>query len=204
MQEYALNRGKTLVPKSISNPNGFVIDQKNHEVFKKLSGYFAGDADCGLDITKGLLIFGPLGCGKTVMMRCFSANPTRSFKEVSARTIAMEYSVKETGGNYTIEVYSTVHEVINSDKFFGQREIGLFIDDLGTETKKKHFGNETNVLEDIILNRYDNPYLKGQTHITSNLTADQIEEYYGPRVRSRLREMFNTITFSVDSPDRRK
>ena len=61
-----------------------------------------------------------------------------------------------------------------------------------------------NVLENVILNRDDVAYLRNKTHITTNLTADDIEDIYGPRVRSRIRGGFNWVTFNTSAPDRRK
>ncbi|MDT8347935.1 MAG: ATPase, partial [Flavobacteriaceae bacterium] len=45
---------------------------------------------------------------------------------------------------------------------------------------------------------------KGKTHITTNLNAEELEARYGSRVRSRLREMFNLISFDKASVDKRK
>jgi hypothetical protein len=42
------------------------------------------------------------------------------------------------------------------------------------------------------------------THITTNLNAEEIEERYGNRVRSRLREMVNVIGFDINTKDKRK
>ena len=78
-------------------------------------------------------------------------------------------------------------------------------DDLGTEDEVKHYGTQTNVLGQIILMRYE--LFQGRqvlTHFTSNLTAVQIEKYYGDRVRSRLREMCNWIEYKSTSTDKRK
>jgi DNA replication protein DnaC len=58
-------------------------------------------------------------------------------------------------------------------------------------------------MAEILLNRYDNPQTPWHyTHITTNLTAAEIEQYYGTRVKSRMREMFNMIT--LDGEDRRR
>ncbi|HCY81161.1 MAG TPA: ATPase, partial [Xanthomarina gelatinilytica] len=42
-----------------------------------------------------------------------------------------------------------------------------------------------------------------RTHLTTNLNALEIEDRYGERVRSRLREMVNVIAFPSSSPDKR-
>jgi DNA replication protein DnaC len=59
-------------------------------------------------------------------------------------------------------------------------------------------------MAEILLSRYDQFITKKMlTHLTTNLTSSEIDEIYGLRVRSRLREMFNLIAFSSDSKDKR-
>jgi hypothetical protein len=59
-------------------------------------------------------------------------------------------------------------------------------------------------MAEIILSRYD-IFISKQviTHITSNLSASEIEAAYGNRVRSRLRNMLNLIAFDKDTKDKR-
>ena len=42
-----------------------------------------------------------------------------------------------------------------------------------------------------------------KTHATSNLNAQELEERYGNRVRSRMRELFNLVAFDRKSKDKR-
>ncbi len=64
---------------------------------------------------------------------------------------------------------------------------------------------------EIFLSRYDlfvrtyNPERSrgGKTHATTNLNAQELEERYGNRVRSRMRQMFNLISFDTKSVDKR-
>lgn len=42
------------------------------------------------------------------------------------------------------------------------------------------------------------------THITTNLNAEELQDKYGERIRSRMREMFNLVSFSATSTDKRK
>jgi DNA replication protein DnaC len=59
-------------------------------------------------------------------------------------------------------------------------------------------------MAEIILSRYDLFVAKKvQTHITTNLSASEIENAYGNRVRSRMRAMLNLIAFDKDTPDKR-
>ena len=68
----------------------------------------------------------------------------------------------------------------------------------------KYYGNECNTVAEILLQRYDLQIMEGTvTHATTNLNADELEELYGNRVRSRLRSMFNLIAFPASIKDKR-
>lgn len=186
----------------------FIFDDNNKDIFARLCYYFSNDPlyeelPGSYSLKKGLALIGPVGCGKTTLMRAFCVNQRSSYIVTSCRQVAGDYSSKDAGGDLAIQKYSGLVEVVPND-FWGQRFIGRCFDDLGTENAKKHFGNESNVMEEIFLNRYDSQSLIGKTHFTSNLTAKEIEELYGTRVLSRIREMFNWHTFSPASEDRRK
>jgi DNA replication protein DnaC len=59
-------------------------------------------------------------------------------------------------------------------------------------------------MAEILLSRYDLFISKKLlTHITTNLSATEIETHYGNRVRSRLREMVNLIAFEKTAQDKR-
>lgn len=194
--------------KIMSEIPDYALDEDNEHNFHLLCLYFLGDPcfetiDGGkYSFKKGIALLGPIGCGKTSMINGFNNNPVNPFVPISCRIVAGEYSLKD-GGNIAIQKYSNVAEVPPYE-FFGHKYVGRLFDDLGTENAKKHFGNESNVMEEIILNRYDNKELVGKTHFTTNLSADQIEEFYGPRVRSRLRQMCNFLVFNPKGGDRRK
>ncbi len=59
-------------------------------------------------------------------------------------------------------------------------------------------------MAEVLLSRYDLFVSQHMiTHLTTNLAASELEELYGDRVRSRLREMFNLIAFDKNSKDKR-
>ena len=81
---------------------------------------------------------------------------------------------------------------------------GLCLDDIGTEDVKVNYGNRKSVIGDIIEQRYsiiekleDPDNIKNNCgdllHATTNLSSPQLVEYYGGRVTSRMREIFNFI-----------
>ena len=43
-----------------------------------------------------------------------------------------------------------------------------------------------------------------RTHASTNLIAEELEERYGNRVRSRMRKLFNLVDFDKNSADKRK
>ena len=185
--------------------NNFRLYKEDKDVILQLYAYFTGDiALCkhyGIDLRKGLFLSGKTGVGKTVHMklvRQFMSYNER-FKMKSCQQLALEYMdlgsqiLTQYGRNYVDHVD---HNTINQTYCF---------DDIGTEDEVKHYGTQTNVLGQIILMRYE--LFQGRrvlTHFTSNLTAPQIEKYYGERVRSRLREMCNWIEYKSTSTDKRK
>lgn len=192
--------------------HGFILDEYNTGIVENLCRYFTHDPRCTYDFKKGLLMYGPVGCGKTTLMEFFRHNQTNSFACFPVRDISDLYSKGKDGGSDAILRFKALLPSSDINKTFGQHFIGVCFDDLGTEVDKKHYGNESNVMAEILLTRYDrfkNPDHKdkskwGKTHITTNLNTTQLEERYGKRVRSRLREMFNVVLFDEKAPDRRK
>ena len=77
-------------------------------------------------------------------------------------------------------------------------------DDLGLENIMNYYGNNCSVMAEILLSRYDLFHGFGMlTHLTTNLNSKEIETMYGIRVRSRMREMFNLVTYKSDTKDKR-
>lgn len=74
-------------------------------------------------------------------------------------------------------------------------------DDFGLEAVSvKNYGNEANILEEIMLDRYDLALSVGmKTYITTNLDVAMIEQNYGTRVRDRFRETMNVIKLTGET-----
>ncbi len=171
------------------------------ELLYALPSYFLADEleaqRLGISLGKGLFLSGPIGCGKTSLMKPMRTVPNadRKYRIRSTRDISFEFA---QDGYEVISRYSKLS--YNSDG----PQIYCF-DDLGAEQTLKLYGNDCNVMAEILLSRYDHFWQTGMTtHVTSNLSASDIEAQYGPRVRSRMREMFNILAFSDETPDRRQ
>lgn len=188
----------------------FIIDQSNSVIFELLCYYFSQDerfvslADQAelnnVSLNKGILLCGSYGSGKTWMMKLFQKNQRHCFMIRNAKELADLY---EKSGEVAIEEYlKPVKNAINDTAVFYQPFLGLCIDDIGTDSTKVNFGNRKNVIGDIIEKRYAAGHTGVGFHCTTNLTAKAIEEFYGGRVSSRMREIFNIIELTGE--DRRK
>ncbi len=116
----------------------------------------------------------------------------------SCREITFEF-IRD--GYEIIQKYSTHAYSHSSDR----RPFTHCFDDLGSESALKYFGNQCNVMGEILLSRYDHFIAhKMITHATTNLSASELEDCYGNRVRSRMRDLFNMVAFDREAKDKRK
>lgn len=173
----------------------FTYTAINKPIIKQLVHYFCGQEDCGLDLLKGIFLRGPVGTGKSVIMRAFAIwlSPGNRFRIVDCRDLQKQ-ALKD--GFDSLLKYS-VHSYNYKNGFYHRDNGGIIycFDDLGGEKVTKFYGNDINVMAEIILDRYrEFDITRLKTHITSNLKdGDLIEEMYSLRVRDRMREMFNFV-----------
>lgn len=181
--------------------NHFKIQETDHPIIFKLMAYFLKDEpscyQLGIDLNKGILLAGPVGCGKTSLMNLmkYLAAAEHKFHVKSCREISFEFIQ---------DGYEVIHRY-SKGKLYQSEPKTICFDDLGTENNLKYFGNECNVMAEILLSRYDLfTSKKIKSHMTTNLAASEIDNVYGNRVRSRLREMLNLIAFEKSVSDKRK
>jgi hypothetical protein len=183
----------------------FAVFPEDHAIIFKLLVYAIGDRENtdrqNLDLRKGILLAGPIGVGKTALMTLtnYFSPVEKCYLIRSVREISFEF---EQEGYKLINRYSK-----GSFRLVHGLSVPLVycFDDLGVEQTIKYFGNECNVMAEILLSRYDLFVSKGMlTHVTTNLSASELEVMYGNRLRSRFREMFNLIAFDKTSRDKRR
>lgn len=178
----------------------FNINKDDEPTILKLLYWFLDDelmtAEHGIDLQKGILLSGPIGCGKSAIMRILNSLCKRGwqFPIAHCERVALQFA---TEGYPTIEKYSF-------KAFNRHHPVTICFDDLGAETGVTYFGNYCNTMLHVLSIRYD-LYISHEmiTHVTTNLNSNELEEHYGNRLRSRMREMFNVIAFPTNSADKR-
>lgn len=173
---------------------GFRVKQENLGILYRLSVYIVKDTETcerlGMDLDKGILLTGPVGCGKTTIMKLVRhiVPHIRGYEVIPARN--MTFGFNNLG-------YRIIEDYGNGGQYC--------FDDIGIEPIGRYFGKDCNVLGELMLSRHE-LFLKNKlkTHGTTNLNAEELEERYGQRVRSRMREMFNLIAFDSNANDQRK
>ncbi len=180
--------------------SNFRIMESDYPVIYRLIAYFLKDEQTAfrynLNLNKGVMLAGPVGCGKTSLLNIMKyLTPTEhKFFVKPCRDISFEFIQ---------DGYQIIHKYSKGKLYESEPKIICF-DDLGTENNLKYYGNECNVMAEILLSRYDIFITKRiPTHITTNLSASEIENHYGLRVRSRMRELFNLIAYDNNTKDKR-
>ena len=180
----------------------FRIYPEDHSLLLTLLVYAIRDEESAvknkLNLKKGILLTGPIGCGKTSLMTLIKYFFPQN----------MQYQLKssrEIGFEFEKEGFKVINRYGNGISSNPSLRISFCFDDLGVEQPHKHFGNNCDVMGEVLLSRYDLFISKGiLTHVTTNLSASEIEQRYGNRVRSRMREMFNLVAFDKASIDKRR
>lgn len=167
--------------------HGF-FDESQMQYVKAVCFFFSNDprfeTELGYSFKKGLFIQGTAGLGKTKTILAVKDNPIFPVKVFSLIDITQE--VRDKGACELM-----------TDQM-------ILLDDVGSETELvKHYGNQINWFKEFI----ESYYLKYTASyagliITTNCGGDELEEKYGYRVRSRIREMFNQIQLTGN--DQRK
>ena len=180
----------------------FNIEEGDKPVILKLLCWFLMDEALaeheGLDLQKGILLSGPIGCGKTAIMQIMRriCDPQRAFLVKPCASVALEFAA---------EGYDVIYRYTSrAFCLYTKQPRTVCFDDLGFEYDAPYFGAICNSMAEILSIRYDLFMEHGMiTHATTNLNSAELEKRYGSRIRSRMRQMFNLIAFPQTGSDKR-
>lgn len=159
-----------------------IVNDDNKKLITSLCFLVSNDirfeTELGYSFSKGLLVRGVSGIGKTHLVRCIEQNLINPILTLS------------------------MIEITDDLRAFGEYEISkkenkiIYLDDVGTEeTPVVHYGTKIhffkNFIESVYLSRQGKGF--GNLIISTNLSFQQITDKYGFRVSSRMRDMFNVI-----------
>jgi len=176
----------------------FVEDEFVIPVINVFIHYLRGDEQNGIKPGKGIMLRGPIGTGKTLLLKTYC-----NINEIINIIIGKNQELKIIPSYRIVDdFFKNGYDMFNNDDFkndcWGQTH-EIIIDDLGSETVINHFGNVADPVGQIILRRYD---IDVRTHCSTNLGSQSLKNKYGERIFSRMKEMFNTLV--LNGSDRRR
>lgn len=168
----------------------FKVDYNNQNYLNLICKYFAKDPSFEKihqgSLHKGLFVHGEHGIGKT-----------SSFKII--QNISRNYNLKQLWFPMisTSEVVQKFNTEKNKEFVIKNYSHGNFMfDDLGAEKEANNifvFGKDE-IFVRIFESRYNEFIKKGtMTHLTTNLSLEEIKLRYGKRIEDRFVEMFNFL-----------
>lgn len=185
LQEYwTAKQIYNLMARSSVNDFGrkLLVNDDNKKLITAVCFYISNDprfeSELNYQPNRGLLVRGVSGIGKTHIVRCAERNELNPIATLNMIEITDELKAY---GVYDINI--------------GNNKI-IYLDDVGTEeTPAVHFGNKIHFFKNFIESIYLRNTSKNFRNliISTNLNFKGIEDKYGFRVASRMREMFNVI-----------
>ncbi|BDD12961.1 hypothetical protein FUAX_53930 (plasmid) [Fulvitalea axinellae] len=159
-------------------------------VAEDLMAYFRNDPAFRGNLSKGILLYGPPGRGKSTLMRIFMNARLRPFRHVSCPDMALRM------------FNGDMDDFLRFGIGAHAQPASVLFDDLGAEIDVNHYGSKISPMEQILQTRYGLSE-KGlaKTHFTTNLNPEQLAQRYGEKGLSRLQGMCNIIPYGQNSPD---
>ena len=183
------------------NDDVLVVEEVNKRKIAEMVSFFTGHETKNLNPRKGIYLYGATGRGKTMIMKsllALCAMIENKLKAAEQQFTSRRFTMSNAKSIVTELAQLKKPEVLK--KYYSGV---LCIDDLGMEDTYKLWGNDMNVVGDIIVERYIQYQQTGQlTHATSNIVCEDWKAKYGDRVDGRMNEMFNVIR--LEGIDKRK
>ena len=168
----------------------FVWDNATAWMVRNMMYYFGNHPDCEWPYGKGLLLSGNVGVGKTWMFEIF-------------QQVAFKY-LRAGGKRFKMTTCRNLYDEYTEGKGNARKKYlsgNWCFDDLGNEpVEHKDYGNSTMPVEEILILRYGCFQTSYQfTHISTNLSLDEIRDRYGLRMFDRLMQMMHPVEWTGES-----
>lgn len=166
----------------------FVIDEDNKPIIEQLYCFVTNNPSFSGDLSKGIMLQGKYGCGKTLILETYS---------LLHNYVVRKFSLSHPLFTFIKSVELQQQIISQSVSMFVRRP--LIIDEFGREPKTiMDYGNVMRPISELLSLRSDVGVL---THGTTNFTLATLssEEFYGRMIGDRLKVMFNFITLKGES-----
>jgi chromosomal replication initiation ATPase DnaA len=154
----------------------------NQKVIEGLIKYFYGHKDSPYKLSKGLVIYGNTGSGKTLLMKTFyhlcNNVQLNQFQWYLCKEMLMDF--KYNNGLEKFQMYC--------------KKPACF-DELEGHKKEKIYGNVEDTFGEILHVR-DSYGIR--TYVTMNDRPDEFNKLFGPKIESRKHTLFNVILLKSD------
>lgn len=182
------------------------FDEKLKRLYRLLTAYFLSDSSFEKDgfttskgtyfpynLTKGILVIGNTGRSKTFAFEkifnkfCGTYVKEKTYQMVNSYDVQIAFEVE---GTKAIQKFEKQNFSFDRGQYYN-----MYIDEIGVESKEvKFFGNVSRPIEMLLHIRHKVMTSSGAvTHATTNLNIKDFDKFYGPRIFSRIWEMFNII-----------
>ena len=159
----------------------FLYNADNKKVIEQLYYYFTNNDNFNGEHSKGILIAGKNGVGKTVILKSFFE-------------IIKMLNIRVVRGYHSKELAA---KLVDKEVLIDNLKRPLFIDDLGKESlEANNFGTKIQPIADLISLRYD---LGSMTFATTNYNFETLTKFYGITTTDRFKEMFNIMELGGES-----
>ncbi|MEN7549290.1 hypothetical protein AAG747_15305 [Rapidithrix thailandica] len=197
-----------------------VDTEEQEHAIRATAGYFLEVPEWiqqyGIDPDKGLYLVGPVGCGKSSLLKFFRKYFAAFQKYYRLqRNNSFAYTTPHWLNTCYEETGLKGLKEFTSKSYYkrGVQQVPkhYLFDEIGNEEIARHFKNETWVMRNVIMARFDQMTHSGMlTHFTTNMFPDELQAKYASsdevshtgelipsrsRIESRIYRMCNVISF---------